>query len=166
MNLSEGGGRSRSLFFVEVHMRALLGLVFGGAKLGCVSAELMIAVPRVALGVLMPLYFGLSKFPVPQWFIDDVGKLGFPVPFVFAWAAVLTEVVGSFMLAMGLCTRIVAALLVFTMGVAAFVQKGDAELWQKLPSLCFMVNAWFAMVLGSGRFGLDEIIRRKWVRGA
>jgi putative oxidoreductase len=147
-------------------MGSVLRLVFGGAKLECVGAELMIALPRFAFGVMMPLYFGLSKFPVPQWFIDDVGKLGFPVPFVFAWAAVLTEVVGSFMLALGLCTRVVAALLVFTMGVAAFVQKGDAELWQKLPSLCFMVNAWFAMVLGSGRFGLDEIIRRKWVRGA
>ena len=39
--------------------------------------------------------FGWSKFPTPQWFIDDVAKLGFPLPVLFAWLAVLAEVVGD-----------------------------------------------------------------------
>ncbi len=145
-------------------MKSLLNLIFGTVRFESWFADVMIAVPRFAFGVILPLYFGLSKFPVPEWFITDVGKLGFPVPTFFAWAAVLTEVVGSFMLAAGLCTRAVAFLLVITMGVAAFIQKGDAAMWEKLPSLCFMLNAWFMLLLGSGRLGLDEVIRRKWIR--
>ena len=147
-------------------MRKLFNLIFGGVRFDSITTDIMIAVPRISLGAILPLYFGLSKFPVPQWFIDDVGKLGFPMPAFFAWAAVLSEVMGSFMLALGLCTRLSAAFVVITMFVAAFVQKGDEELWQKLPSLCFMANAWFFLALGSGRIGIDEIIRRKCVKSA
>lgn len=74
----------------------------------------------------------------------------------------LTEVVGSFMLALGICTRPVAALLIITMFVAAFVQKADSALWERLPALFFLLNAWFALTLGAGRFSADQLIRRKF----
>ncbi len=141
-------------------MRTLLPWIFGTVRLPA-AADLALALPRLICGIILPVFFGLSKFPVPEWFISDVGKLGFPFPFFFAWAAVLTEVVGSFMLAAGLATRLVGTLLIITMCVAAFIQKADVALWERLPSLFFLLNAYFAVVLGSGRFGLDALIRRK-----
>lgn len=146
-------------------MRKLLLFFCGGVRFDSVVTDLLIAIPRVACGVILPLKFGLSKFPTPQWFIEDIGRLGFPAPAVFAWAAVLTEVFGSFLLALGVVTRLVGTLLIVTMFVAAFVQKADASLWERLPALFFLLNAWFAVALGSGRFGVDELIRRRWERG-
>ena len=134
--------------------------IFGCVRLESAAADAALTIPRVVCGVILPVSFGMSKFPVPTWFVEDVGRLGFPAPAVFAWAAVLTEVVGSFMLAAGLATRLMGALLVATMFVAAFVQKADAPLWERLPSLFFLLNAYFAMVLGCGRFGADAMIRR------
>lgn len=143
-------------------MKTLYQFLFGGVRFDSWLTDVLIALPRVAFGLILPLKFGLSKFPTPEWFIEDVGKLGFPMPWFFAWAAVLTEVVGSFLLAAGLFTRPMAMLVIITMGVAAFVQKGPSPMWEKLPSLCFMVNAWFALLLGSGRLGLDELLRRRF----
>jgi putative oxidoreductase len=142
-------------------VRKLIAFICGTVRFDSIATDIAIAIPRIVCGVILPLKFGLSKFPTPQWFIGDIGRLGFPAPAFFAWAAVLTEVIGSFMLALGLFTRFVAALLIITMFVAAFVQKADAELWERLPSLFFLLNAWFALTLGSGRFGADELIRRK-----
>jgi uncharacterized membrane protein YphA (DoxX/SURF4 family) len=36
-----------------------------------------------------------------QWFIDDVTNMGFPMPVLFAWLAVLSEFVGGFLLIAG-----------------------------------------------------------------
>lgn len=153
-------------------MHFLLRFVFGSLRFADQRSaaswwiDAMIALPRIACGVILPIKFGLGKFPPPQWFIDDVGKLGFPMPVFFAWAAVLSEVVGSFLLAAGFMTRLMALLVMITMFVAAFVQKGDAALWEKLPSLFFFLNAYFAMILGSGRLGADEIVRRTLLRNS
>lgn len=144
-----------------VLLRAIVGTVRVGES---IWFDVLIALPRVVCGVILPLKFGLSKFPTPQWFIEDVGKLGFPMPWFFAWAAVLTEVIGSFLLAAGFMTRLMALLVMITMFVAAFVQKGDAELWERLPSLFFFLNAYFALVLGSGRIGADEFLRGKLLK--
>jgi putative oxidoreductase len=102
--------------------------------------------------------FGFSKFPCPEWFVSDVEKLGLPLPFFFAWAAVLTESFGAVALALGFGTRIAGFLLLCTMLVAVLLQKADAELWEKLPSMGFIWIACHAMALGSGRFGLDFLL--------
>lgn len=140
-------------------MHAAARFAVGSVRLDSPLTDALIALPRVICGILLPINFGLSKLPVPQWFIDDIGRLGFPMPTVFAWAAVLSEVFGSLLLAAGLLTRPMALLILITMAVAAFVQKADASLWERLPSLFFFLNAWFALALGSGRFGLDALIR-------
>ena len=142
-------------------MAMLLRLAFGSVTFQSWVTDLMVALPRVACSLILALKFGWSKFPTPPWFIEDIGRLGFAVPAFFAWAAVLTEVFGSLMLAAGLATRVNALLLIITMSVAAFVQKADASLWERLPSLFFLLNAYFALVLGSGRLGLDALIRRR-----
>jgi putative oxidoreductase len=137
-------------------------LMFGSVAFESWVTDALIAVPRIIAGLLLGLKFGWSKFPTPQWFIDDISHLGFPAPAFFAWAAVLTEVFGSLLLAAGCATRLNGVLLVITMSVAAFIQKANAPLWERLPALFFLLNAYFAVVLGSGRFGVDALIRRRW----
>ena len=49
---------------------------------------------RVFAGLSLAFGHGLGKLPVSSGFIEAVGNLGFPIPIVFAWAAVLSEFVG------------------------------------------------------------------------
>ena len=128
---------------------------------GSATVDLALAVPRVFAGIVLASEFGWSKFPVPAWFVEDVGKLGFPIPVVFAWVAVLTEIVGGALLAAGLFTRIAAFLIVCTMAVATLLQKAGDPLWERLPGLFFLVVAWVSLWMGSGRFGLDGLLARR-----
>lgn len=129
-------------------------------------ADLLLMIPRLCVGYWLATRFGWSKFPTPQWFIDDVAKLGFPLPVLFAWLAVLAEVVGGALLALGLFTRLAGLAIGVTMLVAVFLQKADAALWEKLPALGCLWVALYAVVLGSGRFGLDAILFRKKISAA
>jgi putative oxidoreductase len=122
-------------------------------------AEIILAIPRVLTGLLL-FRLGWSKFPTPEWFIEDVGKLGFPWPWWFAGAAVLAEVFGSVLLACGLLTRVAATFIGCTMLVAIFLQKANAPLWEKLPAIGFLWVAVYALVLGSGRLGFDSLLAR------
>jgi putative oxidoreductase len=70
---------------------------------------------------LLALQTGTSKFP------EAVAALGFPAPTVFAWLAALAEVAGGLGVALGLGTRLAAALAGFTMVVAAFAQHHAHE---------------------------------------
>jgi putative oxidoreductase len=120
-----------------------------------------LVIPRAFAGLVLAIDFGASKLPVPEWFVTDVGNLGFPIPVAFAWAAVLTEVVGGIFLAAGFMTRPAAASIICTMLVAAFLQKAGDPLWERLPSLFFMVVAYYGLVLGGGRFSVDGWLRRR-----
>lgn len=125
------------------------------------TQDLLLLLPRLIGCYFLCVNFGGSKFPIPDWFIQDVAKLGFPFPAFFAWCAVLTEVVGSFLIMIGLFTRVAAFNLMITMLVAIFFQKWDTEVWEKLPAMGFLWIAIFSLVLGSGRFGVDYLISKK-----
>ena len=125
------------------------------------SQDLILLLPRLIGCYFLCVNFGGSKFPTPDWFVQDVAKLGFPFPAFFAWCAVLTEVVGSFLIMIGLFTRVAAFNLMITMLVAIFLQKWDTEVWEKLPAMGFLWIALFTLVLGSGRFGVDYLLSKK-----
>ena len=114
--------------------------LFGSQKLSSALVDGALVPLRVFAGLALATGFGMGKFPVPQWFIEDVGNLGFPFPVVFAWAAVLAEVVGGLLLALGLFTRPAALSIVATMLVAALLQKAGDPLWERLPSLFFLAG--------------------------
>jgi putative oxidoreductase len=141
--------------------RAMKTFLFGSQKMSSALVDGALVPLRAFAGLALAAGFGMSKFPVPQWFIEDVGNLGFPFPVVFAWAAVLAEVVGGLLLALGLFTRPAALSIVATMLVAVLLQKAGDPLWERLPSLFFLAVAYYSLILGSGRFGLDAVIRRK-----
>ncbi len=75
--------------------------------------------------------------------------------------AIGAEVICALMLALGLFTRWVSIPLIITMAVAFFlVHGGDA--WAKREMSFIYMGAYIATgLLGSGRFSLDHLIRKK-----
>jgi putative oxidoreductase len=111
-------------------------------------------------------------------FIEGVANLGFPYPTVFAWAATLAELVGGFLIALGLLTRVAAGFAAFTMFVAAFLRHRLAqqtlsffgvapvseevlESWGNPERAAVYLLIFLALTLmGGGRFSLDRQVRR------
>ena len=55
-------------------------------------------------------------------FVEGLGAMGFPLPYLFAWAAALAEFAGGLMVGLGLFARVGAAFAAFTMFVAGFLR--------------------------------------------
>lgn len=128
------------------------------------STDLLLAIPRIVGCYFLAKNFGGSKFPCPDWFIQDVAKFGgifATFPAFFAWAAVLAETFGGAMLVLGLGTRLAGFTVMCTMLVAIFFQKWGKEIWEMLPAFGFLWISIYAIVMGSGRFGLDHFISKK-----
>lgn len=142
-------------------------------------ADLVLFFPRFICGMLLAIDFGASKFGVPwsppdrelglfevvYWFPEDVAQFGgifamFPV--FFAWMAGFSETIGGLLLALGFKTRFAAFLILCTMLVAMFGQKWDEGVWGMLPAMGFLWVSIYSLVLGSGRFGLDYPLTRKF----
>ena len=76
------------------------------------------------------------------WFGNPDWGLGLPLPFLMAWLATLTEVVGAVFLFFGFATRWVSIPLIITMVVAAVTVH--------LP------NGWLAIAEGGGLFATER----------
>ena len=141
--------------------------------------DLLLLTPRLVCGYLLTANFGAAKFGLPWspaennlgffevafWFPNDVANYGgifkmFPV--FFAWIGAFSEAVGGIFLLLGLQTRVFSFLILCTMLVAALLQQWGNGTWNLLPSLGFAWVALFAMVMGSGRFGIDYLISKKF----
>jgi putative oxidoreductase len=107
---------------------------------------------------------------------EAVAKLGFPLPVAFAWAAGLGEFLGGLLVALGLFTRVGAALAACTMFVAAFLQhhafsrllvnlrlryvsEDTLKAWGN-PELALMYLAVLlaVLIMGPGRIAFDSVI--------
>lgn len=124
--------------------------------------DLLLALPRIIGCYFLAVNFGGSKFPCPDWFVADVTKYGFPFPAFFTWAAVLAETFGGALLVLGLFTRFAGFMVMCTMLVAIFFQKWGGEVWEMLPAMGFLWISIYAVVMGSGRFGIDHLITQKF----
>lgn len=141
--------------------------------------DLCIFTPRVICGLLLTIDFGASKFGVPWspeiknlgffevafWFPQDVAEFGgiFALfPTFFAWMGAFSETIGGLMMALGFQTRIFSFLVLCTMLVAISMQQWNAGMWNMLPALGFLWVSLYHTLLGSGRFGLDYLISKKW----
>ncbi len=124
------------------------------------TADLALAAFRVFVGLSLMLAHGSGKIPVSDGFVNHIESLGFPWPVLFAWAASLSEYVGALLLALGLFTRPAAFMVAATMFVAAISHSSDPFAVAEKAYL-YMSIALLFIVLGSGRFGMDAIIRKK-----
>lgn len=95
----------------------------------------------------------------PQpWFISDVAKMGFPYPHFFAWAAVLSEFVGGFLLILGLLSRPAVLLNCVVTGVAAFLfHHGDIG-GSGLGATAFFLMCTVLLIAGPGTCSVDTLL--------
>jgi putative oxidoreductase len=160
---SQQNGQSKQLQI----MKNLLSKIITPVYTPTWYSDFLLALPRIIGCYFLSVNFGGSKFPCPDWFIQDTAKFGgiFAMfPTFFAWAAVLAETLGGALLVMGLLTRFAGFMVMITMLVAIFFQKWDRELWEMLPAMGFLWISIYALVMGSGRIGIDHLIAQKFLR--
>ncbi|MCC6459344.1 MAG: DoxX family protein [Saprospiraceae bacterium] len=154
-------------------------LLFGPAASGSLSFQLVYALFRFYCGISMAIGAGISKvfhkideqggtewanlaFGVPEWFVKQVGEIGFTIisPTFWAYMAVYGECIGGLLVALGLLTRISALQMAFQFFVVSFI-------WYDAPmpfAMYYQQLIFWAFVLisatGGGRFSLDQ-----WLTG-
>jgi len=105
---------------------------------------------------LFPLISG--RVPWSSWgFAAQIGKMGFPLPILLAVFVVLCESVGALFIALGLFTRVSAALTAISMAGALYfsLRVGEAS-WQ-LAALYFLSFITLALT-GPGKFSIDQLL--------
>lgn len=107
-------------------------------------------------------------FGVPQWFVDQVGEIGFTFisPSFWAHLAVYGEFIGGLLVALGLFTRISAIQLAFQFFVVSFIWYDEpmpfAMYYQQLIFWGFVLIA----AVGGGRFSLDNWLVNRQLRSS
>lgn len=142
-------------------MQKIKSFLFGGVDISGPVANLGILILRVFVGLTLALAHGTGKIPPSDRFIEGVGKLGFPMPEHFAWAASLSEFLGGILIALGLLTRPAAFFVMFTMGTAFFLVHAADPFQKKELALAYGVIALAILLIGSGRYGLDALFRKR-----
>jgi len=126
-----------------------------------ITTDLMLAILRVFTGFAMAYGHGIKKVPPSEGFINHIGDLGFPLPTFFAYAAGYSEFFGAILLACGLLTRPAAFLVAATMFVAGFINHADDPFGSAEKAYLYFVLGLVYMVVGSGKYSFDYLIRRK-----
>jgi putative oxidoreductase len=114
---------------------------------------------RTLLGLGL-IYHGYGKIFGGQMegFIGFVGKLGFPLPFLFGWLAALSEFVGGILIILGFGTRIASFFVTITMFTAVFIAHKNDPLKVKELALAYLTMATTVLISGAGYFSVDKLI--------
>jgi len=117
---------------------------------------------RVAAGLMMMThgYGKIFEEGRMEKFATGVSELGFPAAGLFAWIAALSELVGGLCLALGLGTRISAALIAGTMFVAAFIRHAPDPFAKKELALLYLAVMIFFALYGGGKWAVERLICR------
>ena len=126
-----------------------------------ISTDLSLAAFRLFSGLALAFGHGLGKIPPSERFINGTGELGFPFPSFFAHAAGISEFIGGLLLAFGLFTRPSALFVAITMFVAAFIKHADDSFGSAEKAYLYLGIALVYLIIGSGRYSLDNLFRRK-----
>lgn len=145
--------------FMSIFLRSISRLLFGSATPPGAWANFGLLLLRLHVGVSMASG-GLDKLPVPDWFVEQVSGIGFPMPEFFAFAAAMAEFAGGVLLAFGLFTRPAAFFLAITIGVAAFGFHEVTPIRQlHITQVLFWSYVLFAFA-GGGRYSLDGLVSK------
>lgn len=141
-------------------MRSFLSRLTASGE-NALATDIGLLVLRVGAGLAMAFAHGLGKIPPSEGFVANTAGLGFPAPELFAWLAALSEFGGGLLIALGLFTRLGAAGLLFTMGVAFFLAHGGDPFGDRELSFVYGVASLALLAAGPGRFSLDALISRR-----
>jgi putative oxidoreductase len=115
---------------------------------------------RLSIGVLM-IHHGQEKLANPQQFANTyVASLHLPFPLFFAYAAGFSELIGSWLLILGLLTPLGALAITSTMAVAAYQHISTAGLNIYVLELValYLGGSLALLLLGPGRISFDGAI--------
>lgn len=121
------------------------------------NLDLALLALRLMLGLIL-LYHGLPKIVDFAGTLDAFTKMGVPVPAVSLLFAILAEVVGGLLIALGVWTDVAAAFVIVDMLGAIFAVHWKAgfdftEGGYEHP-LTVLVMALVLLLAGTGRYGL------------
>ena len=120
-------------------------------------ASLGLFLLRLAIGVMM-IHHGQEKLADPQQFANTyVASLHLPFPLFFAYAAGFSELIGSWLVILGLLTPIGALALTGTMGVAAFqhILTAGFNIYVLELVVLYLGGSLALLLLVPGRFSFD-----------
>jgi putative oxidoreductase len=115
---------------------------------------------RLAIGVMM-IHHGQEKLADPQQFADTyVASLHLPFPLFFAYAAGFSELIGSWLLILGLLTPLGALAITGTMGVAAYqhILTAGLNIYVLELVVLYLGGSLALLLLGAGRISFDGAI--------
>ncbi|MGE3954382.1 MAG: DoxX family protein [Parachlamydiales bacterium] len=142
-------------------MKWLISIANGLNKLGDIPPLLARLV--VAFGLWPKAVYKLGD---PEGFGNFLHSLNVPAPHFFAWVTLLVELIGTWLLVVGLFTRIISIPLMVTVLVAIFTvhwhngfSAGNNGF--EIPLYYFVFFFWF-FISGPGRISLDALIARKY----
>jgi putative oxidoreductase len=116
---------------------------------------------RLGFGLTLAFGHGLDKALALGKFIKSVTRHGFPLPEIMGPFAMLSELVGGTLLALGLFTRPAAGFVIATMLGAAFVVHGGDPFSKKESALAYALVALALAVAGPGRYSFDARLGKR-----
>ena len=104
--------------------------------------------------------------------IEYFGSLGLPAPGPTAYFVSILELVGGVLLALGLGGRLIALLLTANMTVAYITGDraallsifSDPDKFSAAAPFTYLMASLIILIFGPGRFSLDYLIERWWIR--
>ncbi len=112
---------------------------------------------RLSIGVMM-IHHGQEKLADPQQFANTyVASLHLPFPLFFAYVAGLSEVIGSWLVILGLMTPLGALALSSTMAMAAFqhILTAGLNIYVLELVVLYLGGSLALLFIGPGRFSFD-----------
>lgn len=117
---------------------------------------------RLTLGLLM-LSHGIPKLMnLISGTIEFGDPIGIGIPASLA-LTVFAEFLCSFLIVVGLWTRLALIPLIITMVVAVFIVHINDDLKTMEPGLMYLLSYCALFLLGSGKYSVDAILKRKAV---
>jgi putative oxidoreductase len=146
-------------------MASLLGFIDRLlAPLGRILQSPLLLLLRLFFGISF-IFTGLGKLNNMAPFIDLLNSQNIPNAHFFAWAVALTELIGGFLLATGLFSRLAALALAIVMAVAygtvhvnsLYALTTDPGMFTKEAPFNYLLTALLVLAFGPGCLSLDAL---------
>ena len=124
------------------------------------NRDIAILLLRVTIGALM------LSHGIPKLMSLFSGNIQFPAIFgltaeLSLSLAVFAEVICSFLLILGIGTRLATIPLIITMVVAVFYIHADDPFAKQEPGILYLLPYVILFITGSGKYSIDYLLQRK-----
>jgi putative oxidoreductase len=143
-------------------------LIFPGlGKIYAAWSDIVELLLRVVAGLILPLQHGLPKIGIlgsgsPAGVAGGLEKSGYYPGIFWAYVIIMAEIVGGALLALGLFTRLVAAVLVIEFVNVVYVDYMNRGTAGARYSFVLLIIYIFFMIRGGGPYSLDRKLGREF----